>query len=159
MTEQLSVFDLFTVGIGPSSSHTVGPMRAAAAFAAELADTGVLARVATVGAHLYGSLAATGAGHGTLEAVLAGLEGADPAEILPEAYRALLDRIRDTGVVHLDGTRPVLLGSADIALHPLTRLPRHTNGMRFDAFDTDGRQLATGTWYSVGGGVDRKSVV
>ncbi|RIX30916.1 L-serine ammonia-lyase [Amnibacterium setariae] len=149
---RLGVFDLFRVGIGPSSSHTVGPMRAAAAFAARLTADGVLDRVATVAVHLHGSLAATGRGHGTFEAVLAGLAGTDPETVLPEEYARLQEGMAATGLVPLDGVRPVPLTVEGLVLHPLTRLPRHANGMRFDAFDAGGALLATATAYSVGGG-------
>lgn len=154
----VGVFDLFSVGIGPSSSHTVGPMRAAAAFAAELADAGVLPAVAGLRVDLYGSLAATGRGHGTMTAVLLGLEGFAPELILPEQVDERLADIAATGKLRLGAELPgdcgvVLAYTAeDIILHPLTILPRHTNGVKFAALDAGGAVLHEGTWFSVGGG-------
>ncbi|MBF4994445.1 L-serine ammonia-lyase [Arthrobacter gandavensis] len=156
----VGVFDLFTVGIGPSSSHTVGPMRAGAAFAAELADAGVLGSVAGLRVDLYGSLAATGRGHGTFPAVLLGLEGFAPEEILPDEMEERLAEIEASGKVQLgsqlkpaNGVGVVLeYGIADMVLHPLTVLPRHTNGIRFAVSGTDGEILREATFFSVGGG-------
>ena len=156
----VGVFDLFTVGIGPSSSHTVGPMRAGAAFAAELADAGVLASVAGLRVDLYGSLAATGRGHGTFPAVLLGLEGFAPEEILPAQMEERLAEIEASGKIQLgsqlepaDGVGAVLeYGIADMVLHPLTVLPRHTNGIRFAVSGADGEVLHEATFFSVGGG-------
>lgn len=144
----VSVFDLFSVGIGPSSSHTVGPMRAGAAFAAGLAD----APVAGLDVHLYGSLASTGQGHGTLGAVLAGLMGSDPETVDPDAMAAALDDLERTGVLRLAGGATVPFRQADIVLHPLTMLPRHPNAMRLRAADPSGAVLAEETYYSIGGG-------
>lgn len=149
---RLSVFDLFSIGIGPSSSHTVGPMRAGCAFAEELERSGLLQVVASIGVHLYGSLAATGKGHGTFDAVLVGLEAHRPDNIVPAEYIAHRDRIALSGELNLAGVRAVRFATADIVLHPLTVLARHTNGMRFDAFDAMGSQLASVTYFSVGGG-------
>lgn len=154
----VGVFDLFTVGIGPSSSHTVGPMRAGAAFAAELADAGVLESVAGLRVDLYGSLAATGRGHGTFPAVLLGLEGFAPEEILPDQMEDRLAEIEASGKIELGsqlkpGTGVVLeYGIADMVLHPLTVLPRHTNGIRFAVSGADGQVLREATFFSVGGG-------
>ncbi|MFD1214853.1 serine dehydratase beta chain, partial [Arthrobacter sp. GCM10027362] len=152
----ISVFDLFTVGIGPSSSHTVGPMRAAHQFAAHLAKEGLLGRVAGLRVDLYGSLAATGRGHGTFTAVLLGLEGFEPETILPGQVDEALARIEDTGVLRLGAelgeARPITYGVPDMVLHPLTVLPRHTNGMRFAVLDDAGQVLTEETYFSVGGG-------
>jgi len=158
----VSVFDLFTVGIGPSSSHTVGPMRAAKEFVERIArssDTGSreLGRIASLRVDLYGSLAATGHGHGTFTAVLLGLEGFDPETVLPEQVDAALDRLERTGELRVGeqlGGVPAILRFAvgDIVLHPLTLLPRHTNGMRFAADDAAGASIADETYFSVGGG-------
>ncbi|WP_433122556.1 L-serine ammonia-lyase [Arthrobacter koreensis] len=156
----VGVFDLFTVGIGPSSSHTVGPMRAGAAFAAELADAGVLGSVAGLRVDLYGSLAATGRGHGTFPAVLLGLEGFAPEEILPDEMEERLAEIEASGKISLanqleraGGVAVVLeYGIADMVLHPLTILPRHTNGIRFAVSGADGEILREATFFSVGGG-------
>ena len=157
----VSVFDLFTVGIGPSSSHTVGPMRAAHHFAARLEHAGTRGRVRALRVDLYGSLAATGHGHGTFTAVLLGLEGYRAEVILPEEVTAALARIQSNGRLSLgaqlgaEGRSPevtVPFAVADIVLHSLTVLPRHTNGMRFGALDESGELLDEQTYYSVGGG-------
>ncbi|MCQ2000011.1 L-serine ammonia-lyase [Arthrobacter zhaoxinii] len=154
----VGVFDLFTVGIGPSSSHTVGPMRAAAVFAAELVDAGSLAAVAGLRVDLYGSLAATGRGHGTMTAVLLGLEGFAPELILPEQVEQRLADIESSRKLQLCAqvpgavALPLEYGEADIVLHPLTVLPRHTNGMKFAALAADGSVLQEATFFSVGGG-------
>ncbi len=157
----ISVFDLFTVGIGPSSSHTVGPMRAAHAFVAALAKHGGLSSVSGLKVDLYGSLAATGRGHGTFTAVLLGLEGFDPETVLPEEVDRALERIEQTGELQLgveladvqsDEPRSLRFGVDDIVLHPLTVLPRHTNGMRFAALDAAGNALDEQLYFSVGGG-------
>ncbi len=162
----VGVFDLFSIGIGPSSSHTVGPMRAAAVFANELRGSGLLERVASLRVDLYGSLAATGRGHGTMTAVLLGLEGYHPELILPEEVEERLAAIADTGVLHLagavmsdggaiagsEGGKPLRYGVEDMVLHPLTVLPRHTNGMKFAVSDAEGEVLHHATFFSVGGG-------
>ncbi|NKX54108.1 L-serine ammonia-lyase [Arthrobacter mobilis] len=156
----ISVFDLFTVGIGPSSSHTVGPMRAAHQFTARLAKEGRLESVAGLRVDLYGSLAATGRGHGTFTAVLLGLEGFEPETILPAEVDEALARIEDTGILRLgaelvagaDQARPITYSVADMVLHPLTVLPRHTNGMKFAVLDAAGQVLVEETYFSVGGG-------
>ena len=154
----VGVFDLFTVGIGPSSSHTVGPMRAAAVFAGELVDAGILDSVAGLRVDLYGSLAATGRGHGTMTAVLLGLEGFAPELILPEQVEERLADIEACRKLQLCSevpgaiARPLEYGEADIVLHPLTVLPRHTNGMKFAALADDGTVLHAETFFSVGGG-------
>ncbi|MBF4614425.1 L-serine ammonia-lyase [Curtobacterium sp. VKM Ac-1376] len=144
----VSVFDLFSVGVGPSSSHTVGPMRAGAEFAALVRDL----PVASVVVDLYGSLASTGHGHGTLGAVVAGLMGAHPETVDPDAMAAALDDLERDGVLRLDGGASVPFRLADIVLHPLTMLPRHPNAMRLRASDADGTDLVDETYYSVGGG-------
>jgi L-serine dehydratase len=146
----ISVFDLFTIGIGPSSSHTVGPMRAAADFASRI--EGILDRVATLRVDLYGSLAATGRGHGTFTAVLLGLEGNLPDHILPVEVDAEIRRINDGGDLELAGRHPIAFSVERIALHPLTVLPRHPNGMKFEVLDADGSSLAHDTYFSLGGG-------
>ncbi|UKA54641.1 L-serine ammonia-lyase [Arthrobacter sp. FW305-BF8] len=148
----VGVFDLFSIGIGPSSSHTVGPMRAAAVFAEELTSSGVLERVASLRVDLYGSLAATGHGHGTMTAVLLGLEGFHPELILPDEVEERLGSIAETGTLQLAGSVPLPYGVADMVLRPLTVLPRHTNGMTFTVFDAAGSELRKATFFSVGGG-------
>lgn len=148
----VGVFDLFSVGIGPSSSHTVGPMRAAAAFTHELAGAGLLERVARLRVHLYGSLAATGRGHGTMTAVLLGLEGYEPELILPQEVEDRLADLAASGVLRLGGVRPLQYTVEDMVLHPLTVLDRHTNGMTFEVLDEAGEVLHGATFFSVGGG-------
>ena len=149
----ISTFDMFKIGIGPSSSHTVGPMRAAAQFARELlADPELGPRVAGVSVHLYGSLAATGEGHGTLSAVVMGLEGADPEHVDPVVGQERVARIEAEGGLLLDGTLPIDLRPSTIVLHPLTFLPQHSNGMTFIALDADGQELHRRPMFSVGGG-------
>ena len=148
----VGVFDLFSVGIGPSSSHTVGPMRAAAVFAEELKGSGNLDRVAGLRVDLYGSLAATGHGHGTMTAILLGLEGFHPEKILPAEVEERLAAIADTGTLQLSGSVPLPYGVKDMVLRPLTVLPRHTNGMTFTVSDEAGEALHKATFFSVGGG-------
>ena len=149
----ISTFDMFTIGIGPSSSHTVGPMRAAARFAHEvLEDPQLGPRVADVEVHLYGSLAATGEGHGTLSAVVMGLEGADPETVDPVAGRERVERVEAEGGMLLDGRLEVSLRPSSIELHPLTFLPQHSNGMTFIALDEAGEELLRRPMFSVGGG-------
>ena len=149
----ISTFDMFKIGIGPSSSHTVGPMRAAAQFAHEvLADPETGPQVAEVEVHLYGSLAATGEGHGTLSAIVMGLEGSDPERVDPVAGRERVERIEAEGGLLLDGRLEVSLRPSSIVLHPLTFLPQHSNGMTFIAQDSDGAELVRRPMFSVGGG-------
>ncbi|WP_427128887.1 L-serine ammonia-lyase [Pseudarthrobacter sp. S9] len=148
----VGVFDLFSIGIGPSSSHTVGPMRAAAVFAEELKSLGKLAEAASLRVDLYGSLAATGHGHGTMTAILLGLEGFHPELILPEEVEERLAAIAETGTLQLAGSVPLPYGVQDMVLRPLTILPRHTNGMTFTVSGADGEVLHKATFFSVGGG-------
>lgn len=148
----VGVFDLFTVGIGPSSSHTVGPMKAAAAFAASLTDQGLIGVVARVGVEFFGSLAATGAGHGTFTATLLGLTGARSDEITPDEFAAELEEITGTGVLLLDGRHRIPCRLDDFVLRPLTVHPRHPNAVRFTAVDAEGTELSSQTYFSVGGG-------
>ncbi|HRQ00024.1 MAG TPA: L-serine ammonia-lyase, partial [Terrimesophilobacter sp.] len=148
----ISVFDLFKIGIGPSSSHTVGPMRAAAAFADEVRDRGLLERVAQVRVDLYGSLAATGRGHGTLHAVLLGLEGELPDQITPQRAAERAEELSRGSKLMLAGAVPLECSEHDIVLHPFTVLPFHTNGVTFAVDDADGALLHEATFYSVGGG-------
>jgi L-serine dehydratase len=148
----VSVFDLFSIGIGPSSSHTVGPMRAAGRFARHLADDGLLPNVARVRIELYGSLGATGAGHGTPGAVVLGLEGSEPETVDPALAKARVDEINAGGKLLLAGTRTIQFDhTADIVLS-LRAMDFHSNGMVFLAFDADGSELSRRVYYSVGGG-------
>ncbi|MFH1599741.1 MAG: L-serine ammonia-lyase [Pseudomonadota bacterium] len=150
----VSVFDLFKIGIGPSSSHTVGPMRAAARFTSHwLDERGVLERTARVRAEVFGSLALTGRGHGTDKAVLMGLEGHWPNQIDPDVIPAALERIRKHKKINLLGKHEIRFDEKqDLVLNKRQKLPFHTNGMRFTAYDADGAELATRDYYSVGGG-------
>lgn len=149
----VSVFDLFKIGIGPSSSHTVGPMRAARLFVSRLAHDGQLAAVARVQAQLYGSLGATGKGHGSDKAVLLGLAGHEPDTVDVDAIPALLQAIRDDGEVRLGGTHPVRFDErADLVFHRRESLPFHANGMTFTTFDAAGAAIVARSYYSVGGG-------
>lgn len=150
----ISVFDLFKIGIGPSSSHTVGPMRAARLFTARLAADGQLAQVARVKAELFGSLGATGKGHGSDKAVLLGLAGHEPDTVDVEAVPSLLEAIRGGGRLPLGGTGPAVAfdEKADLVFHRRQTLPFHANGMRFAAFGADGGELCARLYYSVGGG-------
>ncbi|KAB2900749.1 MAG: L-serine ammonia-lyase [Dokdonella sp.] len=150
----VSVFDIFKIGIGPSSSHTVGPMRAAARFVARwLDEAGMLDRVARVRCELFGSLALTGRGHGTDKAVLCGLEGAQPDTIDPDAIPAMLGRIRGDQRIRLGGRHEIGFDEKqDLVFNKRQKLPFHSNGMRFAAFDAAGVLLAERDYYSVGGG-------
>jgi L-serine dehydratase len=149
----LSVLDIFKIGLGPSSSHTMGPMNAACAFTADLAAQGLLANTARVGVQLYGSLALTGLGHCTDRAVLLGLEGHRPDEIEPESIEPALARIRTTGRLRLGGTRDIEFDEPlDVLWHRDQTLPLHTNGMRFTALDGGGAVLHREEFYSTGGG-------
>ncbi|MBA8884587.1 L-serine ammonia-lyase [Dokdonella fugitiva] len=150
----VSVFDLFKIGIGPSSSHTVGPMRAAARFVQKwLVESGDLARTARVRAEVFGSLALTGRGHGTDKAVLMGLEGHWPNEIDPDLIPPALERIRKNKRIRLHGEHEIAFDEkSDLIMNKRQKLPFHTNGMRFTAYDADGNVLATRDYYSVGGG-------
>ncbi|MBW0089139.1 L-serine ammonia-lyase [Pseudonocardia sp. KRD-184] len=148
----VSVFDLFSIGIGPSSSHTVGPMRAGARFADELRVDGLLGTVSALDVTLYGSLAATGAGHGTLPAVLLGLEGHHPELVTADDVRGRTAEIAVGGCIRLGGSQEVPQRVEDIVLRPRTVLPEHPNGMTFAARSADGVTLRERTYFSVGGG-------
>ncbi len=148
----ISVFDLFSVGIGPSSSHTVGPMRAARTFVTGLDADGMLDEVGSVRAELFGSLGATGHGHGSGPAVLLGLEGEQPETVEVETVADRVAKIRATGGLMLLGRHEVAFDDDSLVLHRRRSLPFHPNGMTFEAFDTAGRSLRARTYYSVGGG-------
>ena len=148
----VSVFDLFKIGIGPSSSHTVGPMRAARLFVERLIAEGRLEAVARVRVELHGSLGATGRGHGSDKAVLLGLAGHDPETVDVDAVPALLAAMRAERRIMLAGRHPVTFVERDDLAMLRRPLPFHANGMRCLAFDADGRELESRTYYSVGGG-------
>ena len=150
----VSTFDLYKIGIGPSSSHTVGPMRAAARFVEHhLAESGRLGDVARVRAEVFGSLALTGRGHGTDKALMMGLEGHWPNQIDPDIIPAALERIRADKVIRLHGQREITFNEkSDLVMNKRQKLPFHTNGMRFIAYDAGGAEIASRDYYSVGGG-------
>jgi L-serine dehydratase len=154
----VSVFDLFSIGIGPSSSHTVGPMRAAGRFARHLADDGLLPNVTRVRIELYGSLGATGAGHGTPGAVVLGLEGDAPETVDPAHAKVRVEEINAGGKLLLAGTHTIQFDHATDIVLSLRAMDFHSNGMVFLAFDSDGVELSRRVYYSVGGGfvVDEK---
>ena len=149
----VSVFDLFKIGIGPSSSHTVGPMRAARMFTGKLDALGLLPHASRVAVDLYGSLGATGRGHGSDKAVLLGLAGHEPDTVDVDSISAILSRIRGESSIQLDGrVRVPFCESDDLQLHHDESLPLHANGMRFTAWNAGGAVLQTVVYYSVGGG-------
>ena len=153
-----SLFELFKIGIGPSSSHTVGPMRAALRFARLLDTSGLLTSTATVRADLYGSLALTGHGHGTDRAILLGLLGEAPDTVDPELIDTLLSAIRATGTLYLLDVHEIpFTESRHLLFHrnqmyPDPAVPTHPNGMHFSAFDDAGFLLSEDVFYSIGGG-------
>jgi L-serine dehydratase len=149
----LSVFDLFKVGIGPSSSHTVGPMLAAYRFAAGLSDRGELPRVSRVRTELFGSLALTGRGHATDKAVILGLAGERPDAVDADTADALVDLVRANKALRLNGTHRVAFDEpTDLIFNKAVFLPFHPNGLTFAAFDAAGEPVVAETYYSVGGG-------
>ncbi|HRA80603.1 MAG TPA: L-serine ammonia-lyase [Thauera sp.] len=149
----ISVFDMFKVGIGPSSSHTVGPMRAALTFVTRLQDEGVLTRVRRVRAELYGSLGATGKGHATDKAVILGLEGEAPDLVDPDTVDERLMRIRASGKLLLLGMHEIdFVEKTDLIFLRRQSLPFHPNGLRLTAYGEDEVELTSRVYYSVGGG-------
>jgi L-serine dehydratase len=150
----VSVFDIFKIGIGPSSSHTVGPMRAAARFVSHwLDERGLLDRVVRIRGELFGSLAHTGRGHGTDKAVLCGFEGEWPDRIDPDIIEGTLARIRNDKRIRLLGRHAVDFDEKrDLIFNKRQKLPYHSNGMRFTAYGANDDVLATRDYYSVGGG-------
>jgi L-serine dehydratase len=149
----VSVFDLFKIGIGPSSSHTVGPMRAARMFALQLREEGTLSRLGRLKVELFGSLGATGKGHGSDKAVLLGLMGETPEGVDVEGIPARVARWASEGRVSVLGQREVPFREGEqLVLHRRRSLPFHPNGMRFSAWDAAGAELAVRVYYSVGGG-------
>ena len=149
----ISVLELFRIGIGPSSSHTVGPMRAARQFAASLHEAGLLERTRTVQVQLYGSLGATGRGHGSDRAVMLGLEGEEPERIDPDTIETRVARMRERGALDLLGRHPIAFVEREhLVFHRRQSLPFHPNGMRFVALGADGDELLGRQYYSVGGG-------
>lgn len=147
----ISVFDIFKIGIGPSSSHTVGPMKAACAFVESLTASGLAAERLRV--TLFGSLAFTGIGHATDSAILLGLECHRPEQIDPDEANVFLQRIRGEKCVNIPSLGPLAFDpDRDLVFELQETLPRHTNGMRFQAFASDGSELLSEDYYSLGGG-------
>ncbi len=149
----ISTFDLFSIGIGPSSSHTVGPMRAANQFAQALHADGLLDSVARIRSELYGSLGATGKGHGSDKAVLLGLEGELPESIDTGTIESRLEKMRNNRQICLLNTRQITFNEKnDLIMHRRQTLPFHSNGMTFRAYNADKVVLREASFYSVGGG-------
>jgi len=153
MTAYVSAFELFSIGVGPSSSHTVGPLRAARDFARRVADAPDLVRITT---ELFGSLGATGIGHGTPDAVVAGLLGHEPETVDPALVRGAWTDWVDGAALRVDGRAPIAFAREDISFAPRTRLPGHPNAMTLRAWDATGALLAEDTYYSIGGGFIRR---
>ncbi len=162
MTAFVSALDLFSIGIGPSSSHTVGPMRAAVTFAELLRERGTLADVLRVSCTLYGSLGATGIGHGTPGAIVAGLTGLNPESCDPDELTGAWDTLPkratgEHGSILLNGSHQIAINRDDITFEPRTRLPAHPNAMTLRAWGADAEHpLAEETFYSIGGGFIRR---
>lgn len=150
---EVSVFDLFSIGIGPSSSHTVGPMRAVHLFLLDLQKNGFFQKVKKVKTDLYGSLALTGHGHKTDKAIVLGLLGLTPEGVDPDQINALLGKVEATHALMLDGKEPIeFKEETDLLFHKDKFLPFHPNGLRFTAYDAADKELSSKVYYSVGGG-------
>ncbi len=157
-----SVFEVFRIGIGPSSSHTVGPMLAVNRFLVEIEQRGLLKQIAQVQVHLYGSLALTGIGHGTDCAVLAGLTGALPDSVDPQSIAPLIESIKETSKICLMGTQTINFDVAQhLVFHRSESLPEHPNGIVLQAFYASGEPLHKNTYFSIGGGavLDQSEIV
>ncbi|PVV01029.1 hypothetical protein BB560_004569 [Smittium megazygosporum] len=149
----VSTFDLFSIGIGPSSSHTVGPMRAAKLFLNDLIHHDLLDKVCTLKVNLYGSLAQTGVGHGTPSAILMGLEGETPENIATENVNSRVEQITNSKKLNLNSSKLISFDpKKDLVLNMHLVLEQHSNGMRFTVFDENGDVLATNEYFSIGGG-------
>ncbi len=149
----ISVFELFKIGIGPSSSHTVGPMRAAHTFVQRLDEADLLNQVERVQLTLFGSLAFTGRGHGTDKAVMLGLSGELPDQVDPDDIDGILEQIRDRGFIRLAGRFRIGFNEkTDLLFNRRETLPHHSNGMRFAAYDKNDSVLLERDYYSIGGG-------
>jgi L-serine dehydratase len=154
----LSVFEVFKVGVGPSSSHTMGPMLAARSFVKDLEARGLLDSTSEVYVQLYGSLALTGHGHCTDRAILLGLEGHDPSEFDPAVMEPTLARVRASGRLRLAGRREIAFDEPmNLLFHRDQMLPGHSNGMRFTARDAGGKTLLAEEMYSIGGGAIQRA--
>ncbi|KAI8988249.1 L-serine ammonia-lyase [Mycotypha africana] len=149
----VSTFDLFSIGVGPSSSHTVGPMRAAKIFISDLAEHNVLDKVSKLRVDLFGSLALTGVGHGTPEAVLMGIEGESPDKVETTTIKSRVQDIQTNSSIHLNGTHRIKFDyEKDMVFNYFKTLPQHPNGLRFCAYDKDMNMIATNEYFSIGGG-------
>jgi len=149
----ISVFDLFKIGIGPSSSHTVGPMIAARKFTLSLEKSKKLNKVSRIQSEMYGSLGATGKAHGTPKAIILGLEGEEPDRVDATLISSRIEKIHSEGRINLLGKHIINYDrDADLKLYRRKSLPFHPNGMTFSAYDEKGKELANKTYYSVGGG-------
>lgn len=152
-TTMLSIFDIFKIGLGPSSSHTVGPMKAAAEFAAQLEQSGQITQVERIAIEVYGSLALTGNGHGTFDALLLGLEGSMPHDIDLDSINTRLNRINNDAELHLNGIHQITFEVArDMVVRYDDALPKHPNGLRFTAYTANEQTLTEQIYYSIGGG-------
>ncbi|WP_314475419.1 L-serine ammonia-lyase, iron-sulfur-dependent, subunit alpha [uncultured Microbacterium sp.] len=156
MTAYVSAFDLFSIGVGPSSSHTVGPMRAALDFVHRLGASQTLTAVLRIECTLFGSLGATGIGHGTPDAVVAGLRGLSPESCDPAEVRSAWTEYPAGEPLTLDGQQQIPFAKTDIVFAPRTRLPGHPNAMTITAWDAAGATIAEETYYSIGGGFIRR---
>lgn len=146
-----SLFEIFAVGIGPSSSHTVGPMKAAKRFVDNMAEQGKLSKVSSVKVYLYGSLALTGIGHGTLDAIVYGLQGLTAEDV--EQGKDYINELKTSKELNLGGARNIVFSyDDDFVLEKKIFLPEHSNGMKFVAVDSKGKIILEETYFSVGGG-------
>ena len=149
----ISVFDLFKIGIGPSSSHTIGPMIAARKFILSIEESNQLKRVTRIKSEMYGSLGATGRAHGTPKAIILGLEGEQPEKVDATLITKRIEKIYSAGRINLLGKYTINYNrKTDLKLYRKKSLPFHPNGMIFSAFDESGEELVQKTYYSVGGG-------
>ena len=149
----ISVFDLFKIGIGPSSSHTVGPMIAARKFILNIEKSNQLKKITRVKSEMYGSLGATGKAHGTPKAIILGLEGEQPEKVDASSITKRIEKIYSEGRINLLGKKTIDYNhEVDLKLYRRKSLPFHPNGMIFSAFDEKGKELDQKTYYSVGGG-------
>ncbi|MCH9611605.1 MAG: L-serine dehydratase TdcG [Chlamydiia bacterium] len=148
----ISIFELFSIGLGPSSSHLIGPMKAAKAFCKRLKRADQFYQTDALQVHLYGSLSLTGIGHGTDRAILAGLEGNEPDDFDPADMEMTIDRITQTGCIHLLGDRPIQFHHKESLIFEKEHLSFHSNGLWFKAFDREGKLVSEEIYYSIGGG-------
>ena len=149
----LSIFDLYTIGVGPSSSHTVGPMKAAKKFVENLQNKSLLEEVITLKIELFGSLALTGRGHGTHKAIIAGLNGQSPETVDPDLIPKLMDHAKNQNEINVLGIKKIFFNmNNDFLFKRKEFLDYHSNGMRFSAFNKEEKELFHTVYYSTGGG-------